>query len=138
MHLCARRPYAHAKVPGCAKHLGNVSPHIKDGVIVAINGFKTLSHVPTDFSFEILNLSRRAKVKLVVDLDGDLFHTLNILGNWVSVKRCGSVASLPINTAYFGKPNFDWFCVFQHWSTSANSNALKKMWRTAKNKVASL
>lgn len=78
MHLFARRSYAHAKVSGCPEQLGHVSPRIEDGIIVAINSFKTLGHVLTDLSLEILNFSRGATVKLVVDLDRNLFHDFKV------------------------------------------------------------
>jgi hypothetical protein len=78
MHFFARRPYAHAKVPGCAKQLGHVSPRLKNVNIVAINGFEILSHMLIDLGFEIPNLPRGAAVKLVINLDGDFFHEFKV------------------------------------------------------------
>jgi hypothetical protein len=78
MHLFARGSYAHAKVRGCAEQVGHVSSRIKDRIIVAIEGFEILIHMLPDVGFEILNLSRGPTVKLVVYLDGDLFHVFKV------------------------------------------------------------
>src|SRR5688500_16843903 len=87
MHLFARRPQAHAKVPGGTEQICHVSSRIDDSVIVAIEGFEILIHMLIDLSFEIPHLSRGATVKLVINLNRDFLHGFKVALILAQVKR---------------------------------------------------